>query len=111
MKKEEDRDVHVVIAAPSHRKHTMIVEFPSLHCKGAAGSIKRKAMARSRRRLVRACGTPSSSDFRTLHGVARITGVAFFDLFHGQTGVAPNAIELHPVLRFRMVKGPCQRPH
>jgi hypothetical protein len=31
---------------------------------------------------------------------ARITGVAFFDLLHGQTGVAPNVIELHPILRF-----------
>jgi hypothetical protein len=28
------------------------------------------------------------------------TGVAFFDYQHGQTGVAPNAIELHPVLGF-----------
>jgi hypothetical protein len=32
---------------------------------------------------------------------ARVTGVAFFDFNHGQTGVAPNAIELHPVLAFR----------
>ena len=32
---------------------------------------------------------------------ARVTGVAFFDFPHGQTGVAPNAIELHPILRFR----------
>jgi hypothetical protein len=31
---------------------------------------------------------------------ARVTGVAFFDYKHGQTGVAPNAIELHPVLDF-----------
>jgi hypothetical protein len=27
-------------------------------------------------------------------------GVAFFDLKHGQTGVAPNASELHPILKF-----------
>jgi hypothetical protein len=32
---------------------------------------------------------------------AVVTGVAFFDFLHGQTGVAPNAIELHPVLAFR----------
>jgi hypothetical protein len=31
---------------------------------------------------------------------ARVTGVAFFDFLHGQTGVAPNGIELHPVLGF-----------
>ena len=29
------------------------------------------------------------------------TGVAFFDFPHGQTGVARNAIELHPLLGFR----------
>jgi 2-haloacid dehalogenase len=27
--------------------------------------------------------------------------VAFFDFFHHQTGVAPNEIELHPILAFR----------
>jgi hypothetical protein len=31
---------------------------------------------------------------------AAVTGVAFFDFKHGQTGVAPNAIELHPILEF-----------
>jgi hypothetical protein len=36
---------------------------------------------------------------------ARVTGVAFFDFDHGQTGVAPNAIELHPILGFRCLSG------
>jgi hypothetical protein len=31
-----------------------------------------------------------------------ICGIAFFDFKHGQDGVAPNAIELHPVLGFRV---------
>jgi hypothetical protein len=31
---------------------------------------------------------------------ASVVGMAFFDYNHGQTGVAPNAIELHPVLGF-----------
>jgi hypothetical protein len=37
-----------------------------------------------------------------LKGSATITGVAFFDVKHNnpQHGVAPNNIELHPVLRF-----------
>jgi hypothetical protein len=34
-----------------------------------------------------------------------VTGVAFFDFDHGQTGVTPNAIELHPVLAFRCLRG------
>jgi hypothetical protein len=31
---------------------------------------------------------------------AKVTGVAFFDFKHGQSGVAPNAIELQPILGF-----------
>jgi len=35
---------------------------------------------------------------------AVVTGVAFFDFKHGQTGVAPNGIELHPILGFRCLR-------
>ncbi len=41
-------------------------------------------------------------------GKALVTGVAFWDFRHGQTGVAPNAIELHPVLAFHPI-GMCRR--
>ena len=41
-----------------------------------------------------------SSDFATLRRNVTITGIGFWDLIHGQTGVAPNGIELHPVLSF-----------
>ena len=34
-----------------------------------------------------------------------VRGVGFFDYKHGQTGVAPNAIELHPVLQICFGKG------
>jgi hypothetical protein len=33
----------------------------------------------------------------------RITGVGFFDRLHGQMGVAPNGIELHPVLDVQLM--------
>jgi hypothetical protein len=36
---------------------------------------------------------------------ARIVGVGFFDYNHAQTGVAPNAIELHSVLGFACLSG------
>jgi hypothetical protein len=32
---------------------------------------------------------------------AELIGVAFFDFDHGQTGLADNEIELHPILKFR----------
>jgi hypothetical protein len=28
----------------------------------------------------------------------KVTGVGFFDRVHGQNGVAPNGVELHPLL-------------
>jgi hypothetical protein len=35
------------------------------------------------------------------------TGVGFFDKKHGQRGIAPNGVELHPVLSFRSAN--CER--
>ena len=56
-------------------------------------------MRRARSAFIAACGAPTRS-FKRLQGTATITGVAFFDQIHGQTGVAPNGIELHPVVGF-----------
>jgi hypothetical protein len=37
--------------------------------------------------------------FAGQHGMTiSLVGAGFFDVPHGQTGVAPNAIEIHPVL-------------
>src|SRR5262249_43728400 len=47
--------------------------------------------------LETACG-PATTSFKNLIGSITLTGVGFFDLLHGQSGVAPNGIELHPVL-------------
>jgi len=99
-KREADRDIHLVIADPAHRGRTMIVELPDVACQGPAGSIKRSQMQSARRRLEAACGVPSRSHFKQLRGNATITGVAFFDDLHHQRGVAPNGIELHPLLSF-----------
>jgi hypothetical protein len=70
----------------------MIAEAPSPACIARAKLVRRVQM-RAARRAVRVCRR------------ARVTGVAFFDYLHGQIGVAPNAIELHPVLGFRCLIG------
>jgi hypothetical protein len=106
-KREEDRDIHLVIASPDNPRATMIVEFPDVRCQGTKQSKKRNAIHRARAAFEGACGTPSSSSFRKLNGTATITGVGFFDVKHGQRGIAPNGIELHPVLRYR--SGGCER--
>jgi hypothetical protein len=36
---------------------------------------------------------------------ARVVGVQFWDFRHGQTGGAPNAVELHPILGFACLSG------
>ena len=95
----EDHDIHVVIAQPNRNRHTMIVEFPDTHCNGAARSPKKAAMRRARNQILEACGS-IPHDFVLLEGQATITGVGFWDQIAGQVGVAPNGIELHPVLQF-----------
>lgn len=100
-KLEDDSDVHLVISDPAHVARTMIVEFPDSGCVLRASKSARLKMRAARRALVTACGTIGPSSFRHLAGTATITGVGFFDFKHGQRGVAPNAIELHPVLQFR----------
>jgi hypothetical protein len=83
---EDDSDLHVVIEDGKGR--TMITEAPLPACAPRATALRRKQMSVARS-AVRVCPR------------AVITGVAFFDFKHGQTGVAPNAIELHPILGFR----------
>ena len=104
VKREDDRDYHLVIADPD-TLNTMIVELVDVTCPGAADSEQWQLMQSARDAFDVACGRPTTS-FRKLSGSAVITGVGFFDFLHGQRGVAPNGIELHPVIRF---EGTCPR--
>jgi len=97
-KRELDRDIHLVIAAPATGK-TMIVEFPHPSC--TAGARHRAAMTSALQQFLAACGTTPFSSYRQLRGTAVLSGVGFVDTVHGQRGVAPNGIELHPALGFR----------
>jgi hypothetical protein len=84
---ENDGDIHLIIADPADRSVTMIAEIPDPEC--AIGSRHTAAYAEARRVVSR---LPPGTE-------VEIEGVAFWDRLHGQTGVAPNAIEIHPVLR------------
>ena len=82
---EDDGDLHLVL---SDGTHTMIAEAPSADCNKGATASRRNQM-KTARAAVKVCTN------------AQLTGVAFVDFFHHQTGVAPNEIELHPLLAFR----------
>lgn len=99
-KLEDDSDVHVVIADPTTRGQ-MIVELPHPDCALKAPRGAKTRMRNARNAFMRACGVPSGTRFTSLSGTATIRGVGFFDFKHGQRGVAPNGIELHPVIWFR----------
>jgi hypothetical protein len=75
-----------------------VVETPEDRAVGELSS--RLQLQNARAAFINACGSPSSSSFRSLRGTETITGVGFFDFIHGQAGVAPHGIELHPVLSF-----------
>jgi len=106
MKLEEDHDIHLVIAEPGDPIATMITEFPDADtCSGAVASAHAQEMRAARAALIAAFGQPASSHFTSVSGSASVTGVVFFDVLHGQTGVAPNGIELHPVIGFTRLSG------
>jgi hypothetical protein len=97
-KQQGDGDIHLVIADPRNLAATMIVEFPEQRC--LSHSRNRAAMLAARSAVLGACGAPRRTSFQPLAGSATVKGVGFFDGVHGQPGVAPNGIELHPVLGF-----------
>jgi hypothetical protein len=91
--RESDSDYHLVIKDSAGR--TMIIELPASNCVGA-GSPFGTGISRARSQFdARFTATTS---FKTTSTAITIKGVGFWDYIHGQTGVAPNGIEVHPVL-------------
>jgi hypothetical protein len=105
IKHEQDEDYHLVISDPSDPsgKTTMIVEAPNPPC--AAGSRFINDIVRVRQTIVAFFRGP----IRGRHDIGipiTVTGIPFFDVLHGQEGVAPNGIELHPILAIQFPARP-----
>ena len=92
-KLESDSDYHLILQDASG--NTMIAEIPSPTCVGAGSPFF--AGIQNARSEFDARFTATTS-FQTANIPVRVKGVGMFDFLHGQTGVAPNGIELHPVL-------------
>ena len=92
-KRETDSDYHLVIQDGSGR--TMIIEIPSPNCVGSGSPFI--SGIRNARNEFDAKLTATTS-FKTVSAPVAIKGIGFWDFLHGQTGVAPNGIEVHPVL-------------
>jgi hypothetical protein len=74
---EADGDVHLVLEDAAG--NTMIAESPTADCNSGATAYRRNQMAQARA-AVKLCAK------------AELVGVAFFDFFHHQDGVAPNQV-------------------
>jgi hypothetical protein len=92
-KLESDSDYHLVLQDANGL--TMIGEIPSPTCVGS-GSPFLSGITNARNEF-NARFTATTS-FQTANIPVKVTGVGMFDFLHGQTGVAPNGIELHPIL-------------
>lgn len=94
-KREADSDYHLVLADPQHPAETMIAEIPSPRC--AANTYAQKFVAAAN--FVDGVHSASPKFYKLKQPLPVVVqGVFFFDFIHGQTGVAPNGAELHPVL-------------
>jgi hypothetical protein len=102
---ESDGDYHLVIA--DNQGSTMIAEIPDPA--QAPGSFFAQQIAAARQAFdsrfgLTSAAAPAYAPAAAAPALIQVTesvtlhGLGFFDFAHGQDGVAPNAIELHPVI-------------
>ena len=91
--KEGDSDYHLVVRDSAGR--TIIVEIPSPNCVGS-GSPFGSGISNARRQFD--AKFTATTTFKSTTTAVTVRGVGFWDFLHGQTGAAPNGIEIHPVL-------------
>ena len=99
VRRERDRDVHIVLADVEHPRDRLVIELGDPDTRSGRRSPYRARLAAAQRMfedLQRQFGVRS---VRELEGRSvRVTGVGFFDVTHFQRGRSRSCIELHPVL-------------
>ena len=94
-----DNDYHLAIKDSAGR--TMIAEIPKPTCLTDTPEPL-KSMITQARTDFDAHFTVTGS-FKPTNTKVRITGPGMFDKLHGQKGVAPNGIEIHPVIKIEFL--------
>lgn len=90
--RENDNDLHLVIE-DGNGNH-IIAEIPDASCPDAQQSEWSGYFESSRAMMLR-----YANNYR--HYMFTITGILFVDKSHGQTGRAPNNLEIHPILEIK----------
>lgn len=92
-KAESDSDFHLVLTDGTH---SMIGEIPDPICASVAASPYACAFQTCRNFINAHIASGNVSNVNI--PMVTVTGVAFVDPPHGQTGAAPNNLELHPII-------------
>lgn len=89
VRREKDRDLHLILADVEQPEVRIIAEIPAPECANGSGHQDEFRQARETIRFI------------SRNSVVEVVGVGFFDYLHDAKGGAKNGIELHPVLRVR----------
>lgn len=101
-KLEADSDLHIVLADPQDQSKTMIVEIPDPRCMEGAPREAVSQVTEARAAFLKVMKVKAGFTRLKTPKLVTVTGFLFFDKLHGQTGVAPNGAEIHPVLGFQV---------
>ncbi len=97
-KVETDNDYHLVL---SDGTHTMIGEIPDPSCSAAGSSAYVNDYIAARNFIDAHIASGNVNNVNIPQVI--VYGVAFVDPPHGQTGAAPNNLEIHPILKIQFV--------
>lgn len=104
-KLEDDGDLHLVIQDPGNPSAHMVAEIPDPTCPDAIAGGHAAQFNAARDMLFELFAEhPPRPRMQSVDPppIVEITGVGFYDFPHGQTGMAPNNLELHPVLLLKV---------
>jgi hypothetical protein len=100
MRVESDSDWHLVITDGT--SNTMIAECPCPNCTSVAASHYIGDFTAARNWIAANIGNVTNTSLSINH--VWVTGQAFIDPPHGQSGAAPNNLELHSIIRISFAK-------
>ena len=95
-KRARDGDYRLVLKGRDG--NTLVAAIPAPNCVGSASPFA-SGVSNARREFN--ARFKASTAFRRAHTPVTVKGVGFFDERRRQTGMAPNSIELHPVIDIR----------
>lgn len=96
-RREEDGDYHLVLMDMNDTTVTIIGEIVNPECDIVKNSQYINSFKDARAEFEKY----KLPNHKVQSGRYTLIGICFFDFIHGQLGVAPNGIELHPIMDFQ----------